>query len=256
MITIIDEEAGEVIVSDKGQERRYLLSTADGFAAVSRAWLRAGWDARYVYGFTWMGRPIIQLPEDIVRIQELIFRIKPDVIIETGIAHGGSMVLYASLQEAMNKGHVIGIDIEIRPDNRAALETHFLRHRMTLVEGNSVDPEIIERVTSMIKPGETVLVMLDSNHSKEHVLAELRNYAPLVTVGSFIVVCDGIMEMLVGAPRTKADWEWNNPRRAISEFVAEDTRFIVHEPNWPFNESAARNRVTYWPDAFIQRIAP
>jgi cephalosporin hydroxylase len=254
MITIIDEQRGEVVVRDEGGERRFSLSSPEGFAAVSRAWLRASWDAKHVYSFTWMGRPVIQLPEDMLRMQELIWQIKPDVLIETGVAHGGSLIFYASLFEAMHKGRVIGIDAEIRPANRKAIEAHELRDRITLVEGNSVDADVTARVRSMIKPDESVLVMLDSDHSKEHVLAELRAYAPLASVGSYIVASDGIMEQVAGGPRTKPDWAWNNPRRAALAFVEEDRRFAISEPEWLFNEGFARERVTYWPDAFIRRI--
>ena len=126
MITTIDEESGEVVVRDGDKETRHPLASAEGFAAASRAWLRAGWDAKYVYGFSWFGRPIIQLPDDLVRIQEVIYAVKPDVLIETGIAHGGSLIFYASLFKAMGRGRVIGIDIEIRPANRAAIESHEL----------------------------------------------------------------------------------------------------------------------------------
>jgi cephalosporin hydroxylase len=254
MITIIDEKLGEVVVRDEAGERRFALSSSEGFSAVSRAWLRAGWDAKHVYSFTWMGRPLIQLPEDMIRMQELIWQTKPDVLIETGVAHGGSLVFYASLFEAMHKGRVIGIDVDIRPANRSAIDAHPLRERITLVDGSSTDPDVVARVRSMVRPGETALVVLDSDHSKEHVLAELRAYAPLVTVGSYIVASDGIMEQVAGGPRTQPDWTWNNPRRAALAFVEEDRRFTIAEPEWMFNEGAVRDRVTYWPDAFIRRI--
>jgi cephalosporin hydroxylase len=255
MITIIDEERGEVIVRDEGGERRFALASAEGFSAVSRAWLRASWDAKHVYSFTWMGRPLIQLPEDMMRMQELLWQIKPDVLIETGIAHGGSLIFYASLFEAMHKGRVIGIDADLRTSNRDAIESHPLRERIALVDGNSVDQNVVARVSGMIKPGETVFVMLDSDHTKDHVLAELRAYAPLVSAGSYIVASDGIMEQVAGAPRTKPDWAFNNPRQAALAFVEEDRRFAIAEPEWLFNEGIARDRVTYWPDAFIRRIA-
>src|ERR1700741_4374730 len=124
MITTVDEERAEVIVSDGGRETRYPLASAEGFAAVSRAWIRAGWDTKHVYSFTWLGRPIIQLPEDMFRLQEGIYRGRPDVIVETGVAHGGSLVFYAGLCRLMGQGRVIGVDIEIRPHNRAAIEAH------------------------------------------------------------------------------------------------------------------------------------
>ena len=136
----IDMERGEVTMETAGERSAHAIGTPEAFAAISRAWLRAGWDTKYVYGFSWMGRPIIQLPEDMIRIQEVIFRVKPDVIIETGIAHGGSLIYYASLCEAMDHGRIIGVDVEIRPHNRAAIEAHDLFDRITMIEGSSTDP--------------------------------------------------------------------------------------------------------------------
>ena len=167
-----------------------------------------------------MGRPIIQLPEDVLRIQEVIYRVQPDVIIETGVAHGGSLIFYASLFKAMGRGRVIGIDIEIRPHNRRAIEAHEMKPLITLIEGSSIEPSIVEQVRALITPGETVLVLLDSNHTKAHVLAELEAYGPFVTPGSYIVATDGIMKEVAGAPRTGPDWDWNNPLDAAREFAA------------------------------------
>src|SRR5579871_6054204 len=133
MLTI-DEAQGRVIVlHEDGSSEEHRLDTAEAFEAVSAAWLRCGWDVKYVYGFTWMGRPVIQLPEDMIRIQEVIWRVRPDVIVETGVAHGGSLVFYASLFEAMGHGRVIGVDIDIREHNRTAIEAHRMAQRITLV---------------------------------------------------------------------------------------------------------------------------
>lgn len=255
MITIIDEERGEVVVKNGESEVRHSLCTAEGFAAASKAWLRATWDSKYVYSFAWMGRPIIQLPEDMVRLQEVIYALKPDVLVETGVAHGGSLIFYASLFEAMGQGRVIGIDIEIRPHNRKAIEEHPMKKRIELIEGSSTAPDVLEQVKAQIKPGEKVLVVLDSNHTRDHVLDELRAYGELVEVGSYVVATDGIMAQVKGGPRTAEDWDWNNPQRAVHDFVAEDKRFIIEEPAFPFNEGAVTERVTYWPDAFVKRIA-
>ena len=255
MITTIDEEQNVVIVRNGDEEVRHSLSSAEGFEAASRAWIRAGWDTKYVYSFTWMGRPIIQLPDDMVRIQEVIWEVKPDVLIETGVAHGGSLIFYASLFEAMGRGRVIGVDVEIRPHNRPAIEAHPMKKRIELIEGSSISPDIVDQVTSLVKPGETVMVVLDSNHTKTHVLEELRAYGPLVTVGSYIVTADGVMEQVKGGPRTRDDWDWNNPKAAAHAFVAEDPRFAIEEPNFPFNEGVVAHRVTYWPDGFIRRIS-
>jgi cephalosporin hydroxylase len=254
MITTIDEDRAEVIVRDRDGERRYPLASAEGFAAASRAWLRAGWDAKYVYGFTWFGRPVIQLPEDLVRVQEVVYRLAPEAIVETGVAHGGSLVFYASLMAAMGRGRVIGVDVEIRPHNRAAIEAHPLASRIKLIEGDSILPATVDRVAAEIGTAKPVLVVLDSKHSKDHVLAELRHYSRFVTVGSYIIAADGIMERVVGAPRTGADWEWNNPRRAALAFVEENPDFAISEPPRSFNEGLVESRVTYWPDGYLRRI--
>lgn len=230
------------------------IGSPEGFKIISDAWIRSGWDTKYVYSFAWLGRPIIQLPEDMIRIQEVIFDIKPDVVIETGVAHGGSLIFYASLFKAMNKGRVVGIDIEIRQHNRKAIEEHFLSSYITLVEGSSTAPETIHKVKELVKSGEKSIVILDSNHTYQHVLDELRLYSQFVSIGSYIVATDGIMEMVVGAPRTQADWNVNNPKKAAEDFVKENSNFIIVEPEFPFNEGVIRERVTYWPSAYLKRI--
>ena len=252
MITI-DEVAGVVIVDTPAGPVSHAMASAEGFKAVSDAWVRCGWDAKYVYSFSWMGRPIIQLPDDMVRIQEVIYAVKPDVIIETGVAHGGSLIFYASLCKAMEKGRIVGIDIEIRPHNRAAIEAHELYPLITLIEGGSTDLDIVAQAAGHIRPGETVLVLLDSNHTKAHVLAELEAYGPMVTPGSYIVATDGIMGHVVGAPRTGPDWGWDNPEAAARDFVAAHADFVIEEPAFPFNEGVVTDRVTYWPSGFIRR---
>lgn len=254
MITI-DEANAVVIVRDDQGEQRYPLASAEAFRIVSAAWLRCGWDTKYVYSFSWMGRPIIQLPEDMVRIQEVIWQVQPDVIVETGVAHGGSLIFYASLCKAMDKGRIIGIDIEIRPHNRTAIEAHPLADRIELIEGSSVDPAVVDQVKARIRPGESVLVLLDSNHSKGHVEAELAAYAPLVSLGSYIVATDGIMAQVVGAPRSQPDWAWNNPRDAARTFAAQHPQFQIAPPAFPFNEGVVNEPVTYWPDGYLKRVA-
>ena len=250
----IDLESGVLSVAGEQKTVTHRLGTPEAFAILSRLWLRAGWDSKYVYSFTWLGRPIIQLPDDMVRIQEVIYSVKPDVIIETGVAHGGSLVFYASLCKAMENGRVIGIDIEIRPPNRRALEAHPLFPFITLIEGSSIAAPVVEQVEQQVKTDDRTLILLDSCHTKEHVLAELEAYSPLVTKGSYIVAMDGIMGDLAGAPRTESDWTWNNPRSAALEFVAAHPDFMIEEPKFLFNEGAITERVTYWPSAFIKRI--
>lgn len=249
----IDEVRGVVIADGPQGEIVHPMDSPEAFRLVSKAWVRCGWDTKYVYSFSWMGRPVIQLPEDMLRIQEVIYRVKPDVIVETGVAHGGSLIYYASLFTAMGRGRVIGIDIEIRPHNRAAIEAHEMKPLITLVEGSSVAPEVVSQVAALIAPGETVLVLLDSNHTKEHVLAELEAYGPMVTPGSYIVATDGIMKHVAGAPRTGPDWSWNNPADAAVEFAAAHPEFALEEPAFPFNEGVVTERVTYWPQGFLRR---
>lgn len=253
--TLIDEARGLVTVTDADGEKTFPMASAEGFAAASRAWLRAGWDAKHVYSFSWMGRPMIQLPEDMLRLQEVIYRVKPTVIIETGVAHGGSLIFHASLFKAMGvAGRVIGVDIEIRPHNRAAIEAHELFPFITLIEGSSVAPETVAAVKNHLRPDDRVLVILDSNHTKAHVLAELDLYGVMVSPDSYIVACDGVMEQVVGGPRTEADWSWNNPSAAAREFAANRSDFVLEEPPFAFNEGAVRERVTYWPDAFLRKV--
>lgn len=254
MKLIIDTKEGKLVQEIEGHQRILELYTGEAFELISEQWLKVGWNQKYSYTFTWMGRPIIQIPEDMIRVQEVIFRVKPDVIIETGIAHGGSLLFYASLCKAMGKDRVIGVDIEIRPHNRKAIETHELSPMITLVEGSSIASEVIERVKSFIKPLESVMVILDSSHKKEHVLKELEAYHNLVTSGSYIVATDGIIKDLVEVPRGKKEWAWDNPSAAAVEFVAEHPEFILEDPVWSFNESELKKRVTQWPGAFLRKV--
>ena len=253
MITI---DGDKLIVSrdGDGEKQEYSIGSPEAFRLLSQLWLRSGWDNKYVYSFTWLGRPIIQLPEDMLRLQEVIHAVRPDVIVETGVAHGGGLVFYASLCKAMERGRVIGVDVEIRPHNRRAIEAHPLFPLITLIEGSSIDPSIVDQVKSQLRREERVMVFLDSAHQKQHVLEELRAYSPLVSPGSYIVAMDGIMEQLTGAPRSAPDWSWNNPRQAALEFVAENPNFVIEEPPFAFNEGTVTERVTYWPSAFIKRL--
>jgi len=248
----IDMDAREVVAADG---RRLPFGSPEAFALISEIWIQAGWDIKYPYAFTWMGRPVIQLPDDLLRVQELIYRVKPDVVLETGIAHGGSLVYYASLLKAMGHGRVIGIDIDIRPHNRAALETHELWPLLELIEASSTDPETIARVRTSIRPGERVFLILDSNHLRDHVLAELRGYADLVAVGSYVVVADGIMRDVAGAPRTGPDWRENNPVAAVDAFLREDPRFERRIPPRTFDESLGVGaNLTYFRDGWLCRV--
>ncbi len=253
MKLIIDTDNQQLIQEIDGNQVCLDLYSKQAFELISQQWLKVGWNQKYPYIFTWMGRPIIQLPEDMIRTQEVIYRVQPDVIIETGVAHGGSLIYYASLCKAMEKGRVIGIDVEIRPHNRKAIEAHELFPYITLIEGNSIEPELVRQVKSTVKPGETVMVILDSCHTKAHVLAELEAYADLVTPGSYLVATDGIMKEVSDVPRGQAEWHCDNPKAAAAEFAQQHLEFILKQPEWPFNESELTKNVTHWPGAWLQR---
>lgn len=249
----IDTDNNKLILDKKGKKQFLELYSKESFELISQQWLKIGWNHKYTYTFTWMGRPTIQLPEDMIRIQEVIYRIKPDVIIETGVAHGGSLIYYASLCKAMEKGRIIGVDIEIRPHNRKAIESHELFPYITLIEGSSTDKGIVSQVKSLVKSGEMVLVILDSNHTKQHVLDELNAYHDFVMPGSYIVATDGIMKDLNDVPRGVSDWDVDNPATAATEFVQEHPEFVIEQPTWPFNESDLTDNITHWPSAWLRR---
>jgi cephalosporin hydroxylase len=231
--------------SDEGPERHNIY-TPEGFAALSQLWTRSGWQQKLTYELTWLGIPIIQTPEDVLMMQELLWKVRPDVVIECGLAHGGSAILYASILELLGKGRVIGIDIEIRKYNRLALMSHPLSHRLTMVESSSVDPSTLDHVRSLIRPDDRVLVTLDSNHTRGHVSRELEMYSTLVTAGSYMVVFDGVMQILTDAPGGSPQWEEDNPWLAVNDFLA------TH-PDFEIDSYYNRLRATYCPGGFLRR---
>jgi len=183
---------------------------------------------RYAYNFTWYGRPIIQLPEDILAIQEIVLSTRPDLIVETGVAHGGSLVLSASMLELLGHGDVIGIDIEIRPHNREALERHPMRHRLHLIEGSSTDESVAADVRRRVAGRERVMVLLDSGHTHAHVARELALYSPLVTKGCYLVVFDTAIEDVADGHYPGRAWgKGNNPKTAVWEFLQHNGRFAI-----------------------------
>lgn len=225
------------------------IYTAEGFSVLSQLWTRSGWQRKLTYEIPWLGVPIIQTPEDILMMQEVIWKVRPDIIIESGIAHGGALILYASLLELIGKGRVVGVDVDIRQYNRLAIEGHPMSKRITMIEGDSVAEDIVERVASHIRPGDTVLVALDSNHTKQHVASELERYAPLVTRGSYCVVFDGVMTMVSDAPNAGEGWSEDNPIEAVRDFLAAHDEFEV-------DPSYNRLEVTYCQSGFLRRLEP
>jgi cephalosporin hydroxylase len=229
------------------------LYSPEAFGVLSRQWVRVGWGLKYSYRFTWLGRPIIQLPEDMIRFQEVVFQVKPDVIIETGVAHGGSLVYSASLLKLIGGARVVGVDIRIRPEVREALRQHSLGAMISLVEGSSVAPEVLAAVRAAVAPGQKVLVVLDSNHSHAHVLAELQAYADLVSPGSYLVATDGIMQDLTDVPGGQASWSHDNPQQAARDYAAAATGFKLVPPQPVFSEGPPLADITYWPSAYLRR---
>jgi cephalosporin hydroxylase len=231
----------------------------------SLAWMTSAFRMRYMYNFNALGRPIIQTPIDIVAVQELIWNVRPDLMIETGVAHGGSLIMSASMLALLDlcdgiesgstidpkksKRKVLGIDIDIRPHNRAAIEAHPMASRIQMIQGSSIDPEVIAKVQAIAANFSRVLVCLDSNHTHEHVLAELNAYAPLTSVGSYCVVFDTIIEDLPADMFPDRPWApGNNPKTAVWEYVKTHPEFEI--------DKSIQNKlvITVAPDGWLKRI--
>lgn len=246
--------------------------------SLSRSWLIETMAKKYVYNFTWLGRPIIQYPQDMVAVQEILWEVKPDVVIETGIAHGGSLILSASMLalidycEAIERGtaldpkaerrRVIGVDIDIREHNRKAIENHPLASKIEMIQGSSIDPATVEEVRSRITPSERVLIFLDSNHVHDHVLAELEAYAPLTSVGSYCVVFDTFVEDMPDDLFPDRAWcKGDNPKTAVHEYLRllkSEGRAALDGKSLKFEfDHTLENKlqVTVAPDGYLKRSA-
>lgn len=226
------------------------LGRADELRRLTREWFLESCRFGYSYNFTWLGRPIIQYPQDLLALQELVWKVRPDLIVETGIAHGGSLVFYASLLElAGGDGRVVGIDVDIRGHNRAAIEAHPLSRRIRMIEGSSVDPRIADEVRRSAQGRARVMVALDSNHTHDHVLQELKLYSPLVTKGSYLVVLDTIVEEMPKSCFPDRPWgPGNSPMTAVREFLETTDRFEVDR------EVEARLLITVAPGGYLRCV--
>lgn len=226
------------------------MSKDTQFQSTTQSWLNQSLQYEYSYHFKWMGIPIIQYPQDMVAMQEIIWDVKPDLIIETGVARGGSIIYYASMLEMMGlEGDVIGVDIDIRPHNREAIETHPLFKRITLLEGSSTDSAMIEQIQRIAKDKKRILVALDSNHTHEHVAEELRLYAPFVTQGSYLVVFDTVINDIPEKLTENRPWSpQRNPKTAVYEFLKSTDKFEI-------DASITQKTVfTVAPEGFLRRI--
>jgi cephalosporin hydroxylase len=205
---------------------------------------------KYTYNFEWMGRPVIQFPQDLIAMQEIIWKIKPQLIIETGIAHGGSLVFYASMLELLgNNGMVLGIDIDIRAHNKVEIQEHPMFKHIEMIEGSSIDKDIVEQVYKFAKDRSPVLVVLDSLHTHDHVRNELNAYSPLVTKDSYLVVFDTVVEDMPEDFFQDRPWgKGNNPKTAVWEFLKSNTRFEVDK------EIESKLLITVAPDGYLKCI--
>lgn len=237
----------KIQIIQAGKQKEIDIYNREGLDALAQFWIKAAAHHRLMYEPTWLGIPIIQLPEDIIMMQELIWKLKPDMIVETGIAHGGSAVFYASILELLGKGKVVAVDVDIRKHNEVAIKSHFLSHRIKLIQGSSIDPAVIAEVRSHIKPADKVLVTLDSNHSKVHVAKELELYSEMVTPGSYLVAMDGAQAWVFDIPNGKPEWKEDNPLAAIDDFIAKDNRFVP-------DDHYTRLKVTASPRGFLRRL--
>jgi cephalosporin hydroxylase len=214
------------------EERRSRIENQGNLNDLKEAsvdFIRASINSGYSYNFSWMGRPIIQYPQDMIAMQELIWEIKPDLIIETGVAHGGSIIFYASLMELIGKGEILGIDIDIRKHNRDEIEKHPMAGRIKLIQGSSTSEEVLAQVSKIAQNKSSIMVCLDSNHTYQHVLRELELYGPFVSVDSYLVVFDTIVEEL--PPELIKERPWgigNNPKTAVKEFLRSHSEFEIN----------------------------
>jgi cephalosporin hydroxylase len=235
----------------QSRNRRHIIEMAksNSFKKLTKSWFESSVKFEYSYHFTWLGRPIIQYPQDIMALQEIIWKVKPDLIIETGIARGGSLMFSASILQLLGKGKVLGIDIKIRPENKKKIQQHFLWKRISMIEGSSIDKKTIDKVYKFAKGKKRVMVVLDSNHTHEHVLNELKAYSPLVSKNSYLVVFDTIIEDLPKKIESKQPWsKGNNPKTALLEFLKHNKQFKIDK------EIENKLMISVAPSGYLQKI--
>jgi cephalosporin hydroxylase len=237
------------------EERVKRIGGDEDLRGLTEKWFESSIKAEYSYNFSWMGRPIIQYPQDMIAMQEIIWNVKPDIIIETGIAHGGSLIFSASMLTLLEgcgeikNGKVLGIDIDIRKHNKKAIESHPMSKKITMFEGSSISDEMIKKVHEFAKRGKKVLVFLDSNHTHEHVLSELKAYSSLVSVGSYCCVFDTLIEDLPKDSFPDRPWDkGDNPKTAVWEFLKTHSEFEI--------DKSIQNKllITVSPDGYLKRV--
>ncbi len=245
-INKFQQECNNRIIRNKND-----ISLQDSSQSFLKETIRVG----YSYNFSWLGRPIIQYPQDIIALQEIIWEVKPDIIIETGIAHGGSLIFSASMLTLLEScgeienGQVLGIDIDIREHNKKAIEAHPMSKKITMFEGSSIEPSMIAKVKEFAKNGKKIMIILDSNHTHEHVLSELKAYADLTSVGSYCCVLDTVVEDMPEGSFPDRPWDkGNNPKTAVWEFLKNNDDFIIDK------DIENKILITVAPDGYLKRV--
>lgn len=236
------------------QDRIDAIGQNEALKSSAHDFMKASVDPKYSYNFSWLGRPIIQYPQDMVAMQELLWEVKPDLIIETGIAHGGSLIFYASILELIatctgQEGEVLGIDIDIRPHNKKAIEEHPMFKRISMIQGSSIAPEIVAQVKEKAKGAKRIMVCLDSNHTHDHALAELQAYAQLTSVGSYCVVFDTLIEDMGEGAYPERSWgPGNNPKTAVWEYLKTHSEFEINKA------IDHKLLISVAPDGYLKRV--
>lgn len=235
------------------KERINAIGQNEELKSCAHNFMKASLSPKYSYNFSWLGRPVIQYPQDMVAMQEIIWEVKPDLIIETGIAHGGSLIFSASMLELVasctgSEGEVLGIDIDIRAHNRKAIEGHPMSKRISMIQGSSIAPDVITQVIEKAKGKNRILVILDSNHTHDHVLAELEAYAPLTTVDSYCVVFDTLIDDMPKSVIGDRSWgHGNSPKTAVHEYLKKHTEFEIDK------SIEHKLLITVAPDGYLRR---
>ncbi len=251
MKIVIDTDTGSLEVDGGVSQPLY---SHDSLEILSKLWIQVEWNELHWKSFSWLGLPMWQLPEDVLRLQEFVWEFKPDIIVETGINLGGSALFFASMCKLMGKGEVISIDISIPAEVRSAIERHTLSDAITLVEGDSVSDDTVAEVKALAGSNDKVLVFLDSDHSYAHVLKELERYSELLPLGSYIVATDGVMEFLADVPLGSREWIGDNPMTAAKEFVSSNPNFVIERPKARYHDEKVIQSMSYWPSAWIKRV--
>jgi len=237
----------KIILENNDDKKSVDLYSNEGFDLISQLWTKLCTQYKLTHNITWIGVPIIQLSNDIIMMQELIWKLRPDIIIECGIAHGGSALFYASILELIGKGFVIGVDIDIRQYNKIAIKSHPLSNRVKMIEGSSISEQTVFKLETLVCSADKVMVVLDSNHSKDHVAQELELYKKFVTPGSYLVVMDGAQQYVWDIPNGKKEWKDDNPLVAINAFLGNNTNFLV-------DDYYTRLKVTANPKGFLKKL--